>query len=89
MTRLVPAQRTEPPAAQTITISSGQLGKELADRLRQAVSGFVVYRSAYYVRLHHLPCGEILRTTAYTSLTGLLQPALEHECPGPRPGGPE
>lgn len=68
--------------AQTIPMSSDQLGKELADRVRKAAAGFVVYRASFYVRLQHLPCTEILLTKPYLPLLELLQAALAHECPG-------
>lgn len=68
--------------AQTITLSSDQLGKELAVRLRKALDGFVIFRASYFVRLRHLDCTEVLVTTSYAPLLELVQAALAHECPG-------
>lgn len=68
--------------AQTITMSSDQFGKEMADRLKKGLDDFVVYRSSYYVRLRHLPCTEVLLTKAYLPMLELVQAALGHDCPG-------
>lgn len=76
--------------AQTITISADQFGREMADRLKKALDGFVVYRSSYYVRLRHLECTQVLLTSSYLPLLDLLQLAMDHDCPGAPPvGSPE
>lgn len=66
--------------AQTITLSSDQLASEARRRMDEALAGFRVYRSAFYLRLQHLPCLEILRTTPEAMLTELVDAALQHAC---------
>lgn len=76
------AERAPGVPAQTITMSSDAFIRELDLWLRKSLAGFVVYRSAYYTRLRHLECTEVLMTKAYVPLFEVVQLAIEHDCPG-------
>lgn len=68
--------------AQTITISSDQLGREMASRLDKALGPFEVCRSADKVVLRCIRCKARWPEGQRQWLDRLVHIALQHECPG-------
>lgn len=75
-----PASARFRPPAMTITMPADRLGAAALGWLREALTGFVLYRSGTGVTLRHNPCGELWPHYRTELLTAVVREALEHHC---------